>query len=528
MIARPLPGAARAVALTALAGYQVVRRVPQLDFFIIAIPAGQDENRVHEDLMRLGAFEFVHPNWRVFPAVCPSEDDKDPLTDDDFNRQWHHDVLDSRLAWDLHTGVPLIPSRGPLAPAGNNVIAIIDSGIRTTHEDLLLNRLEAYNSADGELESQGGSIGPGGAEAPHGTRVTSLATANGNNLVGVSITGVGWNLPHRMIRAFTGAFGGGFTTSAYVDQVCSAAVWAAQQGDRVISASWHGVESDCVLVTADYLRAHDALLVWITGNFGDNLDWGPADDDNLIVVGATDIYDEHAIFGPGQSSGYGVSVDLLAPGKDLYCADIASDNAYTYVSGTSFAAPLVAGLCALIASYDPSLTADEIEAVLKAGAEDVSDPNLFLSEHGRINSYNSLLLIANRLGAESCGTTPNSVGPGAVMEALGSAVVADNELVLRATGLPPGVSARFLIGTELVSWPSGEGYQCAGGSLVTLNPLLKANSDGLVQRKVDLTATPALGMITPGTSTVIQLWYRDVNGGPAGFNFSNSIKISWQ
>lgn len=526
VIAKPL-SVGNPLALAAISGYEVIDYLPRLDLYVLQVPALQSESTVAEALMAEGAFEFVEPNWELFPLAVPNEDEHDPVN---YDAQYHHGVMDSELGWDLHTGTC------------DSVVAIIDEGIRT-HPDLNDNRLESYSACSDTWQSELPPGGPNINHGSHGTRVTGAAAGTGNN--GQGIVGVGWDLSHRMM-AIWGCYGGnGPSPSARLINIMRGAIQAVAPDPnvgpcgerlpaRVVSVSLTGVETMSTRSLGRTLRLeHDAVLVWAAGNNCQNRDWvlDPTQD-SVLVVGGTNANDESWSCSGAFGTATGTAIDVVAPAVNVWTTKPSFNNSpalYASQTGTSFSTPLVAGLCALLASYDPTLSANEITSIVRAGAEDLGDPGVDPTfGYGRINVYNSLLMVATRLGAESCGTTPNSVGAGVIMEALGSAVVADNELVLRATGLPPGVSARFLIGTELVSWPSGEGYQCAGGNLVTLNPILKANEDGLVQRKVDLTSTPALGVITPGTSTVIQLWYRDLSGGPAGFNFSNSIEINWQ
>ncbi len=119
-----------------------------------------------------------------------------------------------------------------------------------------------------------------------------------------------------------------------------------------------------------------------TGN--ENRDLSPhghADDDDLIVAGATDINNAKSTF-----SDYGTYVDVWAPGSNVYTANVG--GGYTSVSGTSFSCPLTAGLIALIWSANPGLTPDEVEKYLKQGTEGIYNS----SPYGMINSFASLNL----------------------------------------------------------------------------------------------------------------------------------------
>ena len=339
----------------------VIKRVRQTGEYIVRVPAGETEATVSNALMATDLFQYVEPDWIVYPIAAPN----DPM----FDNQWHHapDRMQSADGWDIHTGSPSVS------------VGICDTGILTIHEDFQLHRLEGYNAVDGLWESQGGNINP---VHPHGTQTTGCAAANGNN--GEGVTGVGWNLSHRMLRV-TNDSGG----SAYISTLQDAARTSIEKGDRVASVSYSGVDISSNLTTATYIKSIGGLLVWAAGNDGRNLTYGNRDSDDIIVVGATDSSDTLAYF-----SAYGQFVDVTAPGVGIYTTDADNDSDYASVSGTSFATPLTAGLVALIWSYNPTLTPDQVESVLKQGCNDLGDSGLDnIYGYGRINVHGSLSLL---------------------------------------------------------------------------------------------------------------------------------------
>jgi subtilisin family serine protease len=352
-----------------LATFAIRRRVAQTDEAVIRVPAGRTENDVSRELMASGLFQYVEPDWKVYPIGCVVMPPASCSNDPSLSSQWHHDDnrMDSCDAWTITTGDPSIS------------VGICDTGVLTTHEDLLLNRLEGYNAVDQLWESQGGSISP---VHPHGTMTTGCACANGNNGVGVS--GVGWNLSHRMLRVSNDSSG-----SASIDVLQLAARTAVENGDRVASVSYSGVDLSSNLTTATYIKSIGGLLVWAAGNDGRNLTFGDRDADDIIVAGATDSNDSLASF-----SAFGKFVDVVAPGVSVFTTDASANNAYTSVSGTSFATPLTAGLCALIWSADPTLTPDDVERVLKTGCQDLGATGVDDTYgYGRIDSYGAMLAL---------------------------------------------------------------------------------------------------------------------------------------
>lgn len=337
---------------------ELVNHVPQTDEFIIRVPKDMTENSLSRTLMATGLFQYVEPDWILYPLASPN--------DPGFGNQWHHDAnrMNSAAGWDVHTGDPSVS------------VGICDTGVLTSHEDLQLHRLEGYNAVDQQWESQGGNIGP---VHNHGTRCTGCTAGNGNN--GVGISGVGWNLSHRMLRVSNSSSG-----SASMSTLQHAARTAVENGNKVASVSYSGVDSSSNLTTATYVKSQGGLLVWAAGNDGRNLTYGDRDNDDIIVVGATDSSDGLAYF-----SAYGQFVDLTAPGVSIYTTSSESNSTYAYASGTSFATPLTAGLVALIWSHDPSLTPDEVEAKLKDGCDDLGSTGVDNTYgYGRIDVHGAL------------------------------------------------------------------------------------------------------------------------------------------
>jgi subtilisin family serine protease len=120
---------------------------------------------------------------------------------------------------------------------------------------------------------------------------------------------------------------------------------------------------------------------------------------SCITVGATDINDEHASF-----SNYGAANDMVAPGKGMMVILRTGSLGINWF-GTSFAAPQVAGVAALLAGQIPGLTHEQAATLLTAGADDevgtvAKDIPGYDIYHGwgRLNAYNSLVLAQTTVG----------------------------------------------------------------------------------------------------------------------------------
>lgn len=371
LIARPLqPADARAAGLTEaqrlarradamreMAARGIVRQFPEVDEFIVRVPAGETEATAIARMMATGAFAYVEPDWILYPiANCPN--------DPGLGQQWHHAAnrLDTCNAWTIQTGSPTV------------IVAICDTGVRTSHQDLLLNRVEGYHVPTQTWESQGGPIADING---HGTWCTGAAAANSNN--GVGVAGMGWSIGHRMLRVTDSTNG-----SASLSNLTLAARRAAEFGDKVASVSYSGVNSSSVFTTGTYVRGLGSLLVWAAGNSNVSLSGNREDD--VVVVGATDQNDLKASF-----SNFGPLVDLVAPGVAIVTTDRTSNTSYASVNGTSFATPIVAGLAALIWSEDPSLTPAQVEAILRSTAKDLGSAGIDNTfGYGRVNAAAAL------------------------------------------------------------------------------------------------------------------------------------------
>lgn len=434
----------RHAAKTLVNTYQVRNYVPQTDEYIIFVPQGMTENDVHAALMASGNFQYAEPDYRVFPLGCPS----DPLV----SSQYHHDadIMQSCDAWDILTGRPSIVS------------SICDTGLRLTHEEFQLYRTEAYNAVDQVWEDDGGQVVDING---HGTATTGCTAANGAN--GVGIAGVGWHLGHRMMRV-SNSSGGGSTYST----LQHAARTAVENGDRLASVSYSGVDASSNLTTATYLKDNGGLLVWAAGNENRNLTLSSRDNDDIIVAGATDSNDNKASF-----SNFGVMVDVVAPGVDVFTASNGGNSSYGPTSGTSFSCPLTAGVCAMIWSADPTLSPDDVEAILKNGCDDLGAngiDNTF--GYGRINTFNSVAAAGNPFDLQ---VDPLTGGQSSDMRAVGSTPGATVYFIYSLAGL--GVTNVAALGVDLdLRNPKLGGSAVADGSgLATFTSTVPSAGSGL-------------------------------------------------
>lgn len=174
--------------------------------------------------------------------------------------------------------------------------------------------------------------------------------------------------------------------------------------------------------------------------------------------------------------------------------------------------------------------------ILKSDDEQVAT-RVYSTREGAAASRPTLVVTFDApLGSSYCGpAVVNQAGLSGEMGASGSAVVADNDLTLSASMLPPQVFG-FFIGSRTQAFtmnPGGSfGNLCMGGTIGRFQMLIQSSgAGGAFSIPVDLTAIPQPVGTVPvlaGESWNFQAWYRDSSGGQAGSNFTDGYAITFQ
>jgi subtilisin family serine protease len=328
---------------------------PEVDTHAFRLPEGWTEEQIADVLMATGDYEYVEPDWRVYPlATVPN--------DPQFSQQWHHRAqnMNSVGAWDFETG-------------GNEIIvASCDTGVIPNHPDL--NPLvPGFNATTNLAQVDGGVTSD--LSNGHGTLVAGSMAARGNN--GVGVAGVGWNFRVMPVRVSDRSDG-----VANLSDILQGARWASDNGAFVANCSYGGGNSSQANTAGNYIRQRDALLVFATGN--DGVQDQTQDRPFVTLVGATTSSNAVANF-----SNYGVGVDVVAPGVNI--RSTTRTGGYANVTGTSFAAPLTAGVMGLVRSANPDLTADQVEQIIKDSAMDIGAPGFdIFAGHGMVNTSSAV------------------------------------------------------------------------------------------------------------------------------------------
>jgi len=341
---------------------QVRREFRRLDGIQeLQLPPGSDVPEMIHRYQQSGLVEFAEPDSRLILAETPN----DPAYAS--GMLWHlHNYgqnsgkvdadIDAPEGWDIANS------------ASNVVVAMLDSGVRYTHEDLAANMWinpgeipgnGLDDDANGFIDDVHGINAAANNGNPidligHGTQVAGLIGGVGNN--GLGTAGVAWRVQIMVCRFYDDA-GTGFLSDA-----AQGIDYALAKGAQIINASFVTTSYSPVLFNAmNNCRNAGIIFVAAAGNDGVNTDVTPYypagfNFDNVVSVAATTRNDGLASF-----SNYGaVSVDLAAPGQDIYSSFNSADNGYAQNSGTSFASPIVAGAFALLRARNPAASYQQL------------------------------------------------------------------------------------------------------------------------------------------------------------------------
>ncbi len=329
-----------------------------------------DGVRYAEPYYLLRPLTTVRPND---PAAHPQQGQQDYLT-----------TVHAYEAWATEQGSPDV------------IIGMLDTGVELDHPDLVgnlyVNTADPINGqdddGDGYVDNHRGwdfadqNADPTADLDGHGTGVTGVAAATPNN--GTGIAGLGYRssyMPIKVFRSDDGRFAFGYEAIAY----------AADRGCQVINLSWGGANAYSQFgqdVINYAVQERDVVVVAAAGNSGRDERYYPASFDGVLSVAVTDAQDRAV----GQTTN-NHWVDLVAPGQYSYSTQ--NGQGYHYGSGSSFAAPLVAGAAALVRAHFPQWSAEQVMQQLRLSADDIYDVEGNAAYHeklgyGRLNAARAL------------------------------------------------------------------------------------------------------------------------------------------
>jgi len=496
----------------------------------IDLPEGLNFKEAKKMLENDPDIEYVEPNYLVSIQQLPSDPRFDELWGLENTGQTGGIAeadISAKEAWDITTG------------SSNVTVAVIDTGIDYNHPDLAnnmwVNKGEIPNNGidddgNGYVDDYHGYDfvnydGDPYDDHGHGTHVSGTIAATANN--GIGVAGVSWS-SRIMALKFMDANGTGTTAAAV-----AAINYATAMGAKISNNSW-GAWSPLVpqaLIDA-ISAANDAgsIFVAAAGNANTDVNTTPIIParialPNVIAVAATDSNDDLAWF-----SNYGsTTIHLGAPGVDIFSTlppkrlctktSICVTNGYGKFSGTSMAAPHVAGAAALLKSRFPNLSIVEIKNRLINTVDIIPALSSNTVSGGRLNIAKALNMVAHTVNFNS---GLNQISrQSTITLSLNLTSNADEVLNLSLEPLPSGITASLSANQVPLASGSSTNVTVTIQTDDTINRtmvpirVLSTGSESIVSvaetmlqvlvSDFDLIATPAMNYVTPGNSINVEL-----------------------
>lgn len=333
-----------------------------------------DTLRIIKSLRRRADVSYAQPNYIRKELAIPN--------DPQYPRQWHFPLINLPQSWDVTTGSNTV------------IVAVIDTGVLLNHPDLT-NRLtsEGYDFiSDPSRALDGDGIDPNpddpgdgspGGSSFHGTHVSGIIAAETDNDTGVA--GVTWSTRIMALRALGQGGGTDFDilqAVRYAAGLDNDSGTVPSQSADIINLSLGGSSfSQAAQDLFNVVRGEGVIVIAAAGNSGSIIPVYPAAYEGVVSVNAVDLEKDLTWY-----SNFGPTIDLAAPGGDN-TADINVDGfpdgvlstcgndatgaigfVYCFFQGTSMAAPLVAGVVALMKAIYPALTPEELDILLLNGS----------------------------------------------------------------------------------------------------------------------------------------------------------------
>jgi len=383
--------------------------------YVLRFPSNTDIDQLLKEYKTTGLLEYVERDYKrsihsMNGPVIPN----DPY----FYAQWGMYNNGSFTLSPAKPGADIDMENAWAIEEGDSsvVVGIMDTGCKLDHPEFVkriwINRGEIPNNQidddhNGYIDDVNGwnfvyNTNNPTDDAGHGTNVTGILGATGNNSIGYA--GMDWNCKLMILKCLDS------TGSGYDSGFSEAIYYAVNKGVRIGNLSIGGPSPGQTFADAvNYAQVHNMLLVAAMGNGNtDELSY-PAAYPGVMAVGATNPNDTRAAapFCSVASGGsnYGTDISVMAPGSYIFGLYYLSDTIYDYYfCGTSQATPYVSGLAALLLAQDSSRTWFQIKTIIELTAQDqVGDPSEDTPGwdqyygYGRINAYQALANGSNLL-----------------------------------------------------------------------------------------------------------------------------------
>lgn len=287
---------------------KVQKSISKIGVEVVSLPSGSNVGDFITRFKGHAEVEFAEPNYLAKVTLTPN--------DSLYSSEWDLQKIGAPAAWDL--------SQEPIGP-----IAVIDTGVDSSHPDLSGEVLSGYNFVGDNTNTTD--------DNGHGTHVTGTIAAVSNNGTGIASIGFkGSILPVKVLDT------SGIGT---YDDVADGIIYATDHNIKIINMSLGGPNASKTLQSAiDYATGHGVFVIAAAGNTGSSAIEYPAGCTGVLAVSATTTDDTLASF-----SSYGSNIFASAPGVNI--TSTYNNGNYKSLSGTSMSAPHLSGLIGIALSY---------------------------------------------------------------------------------------------------------------------------------------------------------------------------------
>ncbi|MFV0392711.1 MAG: S8 family serine peptidase [Paludibacteraceae bacterium] len=352
-------------------------RINRLGYADLIVPDSVNIEKYVNSLERSDNFEIVEYNNFGHYCFIPNDTER--------SGQWYLSNINIYSAWNITMG------------NSKTTVAILDSGTDWRHIDIG-NGIDGNSNINEKLAwnyitNRNDVI----TENRHGTMVAGIVGAKSNNIRGISgISGGNNNSGITMIPFCVGV------DSPDASIIDDAIIDAVDLGAKIIQLSLSVGQTNAINAAIEYATQNNVLIVCASGNDNFTAVNYPASHPNVLAVGGTNNSNKRASF-----SNYGNLLDIVAPAENIYSTDL--DDSYSFDSGTSFAAPQITGIAALVFTVRPDLTGQQVKDVIEQTARKVggysyiSNPDrpngTWNTEmgYGLVDAYNALYSISPRI-----------------------------------------------------------------------------------------------------------------------------------
>ena len=293
-------------------GATIVERIDELEIWVVDVPDNFGMNFTFDSDVELIEQDFV-----------VSVNFGNPPNDPDYDRQWALPHIQAETAWE---------EMGQLQAV---TVAVIDTGVCLSHEDLVGRVLDnGYDFVENDDDPED--------VFGHGCSVAGIIAANIDN--GIGIAGFAPNSSILPVRVL------GPSGSGSMADVAAGIVYSADEGADIINLSLgSSVGSQVTKDAVEYAIGKGVTVIASAGNSGGSLPGFPARYENVVAVGAIDPNGARSSFSNKGGA-------IWAPGRDVHT--IYLDNGYKALNGTSFSAPYVAAMAAVLEGMGTQLHLD--------------------------------------------------------------------------------------------------------------------------------------------------------------------------